>query len=652
MRLHYQERERLKRSLDVVFAAATILLLLPIAGLIALVLILEGRGPVLFRQERLGRDRRPFEILKFRTMDVDAERDTGPVWAAARDPRVTPVGRFLRASHLDELPQLWNVLRGEMSLVGPRPERGHFVAQYEALVPGYGDRFRATPGITGLSQIRSGYDESISTVRRKIRYDRFYVRRSCVLLDLWLLMGTIGHVSRFGGHRTLASASSRVRFAPPSPAVRQAGARVLRFTAFFAAGAIIAVAALRVQASPGTSLPREGIGVDSPASPRAIAPAKIPWPGGAALLQSAGLDTELDLSADTEPAGREWKENGSRQSWDRYSLSEPGRDRSVRDWDRGKRYRDDWDRGKTGKEKREKRRKDKGGGLVEEPGPLVPVPEPIPMPEPPPELIREPEPEPAAAWPVPEPSSALLVVGGLFWLCRRPAGRAANVAPLRLREGKDEPLEHALEKRRRARDRGRDVAVREPRPALPRGPIRDARDRDRRKAERGRHRGLGAGRHANGVGSEPLEQDDFGRRLVRGTEHHAQNPAFHPNTRVHRSARGLRHQLLAVDGSRGEPARAFGERGKRGRSIGHRGPKRNADRRPPLEAHLVLDQHEGPGRHPRGDAARSIGQNERFGAERGEEADHSRHFLRRQPFVHVRAPLRGDDRASRPPSDQ
>ena len=189
------EPESLKRPFDLVVATALALVLLPVAALVALVVMLERRGPVLFRQERLGRDRGLFQILKFRSMEHDAERATGPVWATPRDPRITPVGRFLRASHLDELPQLWNVLRGEMSLVGPRPERGHFVAQLESVVPGYAERFAARPGITGLSQIRSGYDESLRTVRRKTRYDRFYIRRSCVHLDLWLLMGTLGHLS-------------------------------------------------------------------------------------------------------------------------------------------------------------------------------------------------------------------------------------------------------------------------------------------------------------------------------------------------------------------------------------------------------------------------------------------------------------------------
>ena len=276
-------RELLKRVFDVTTATASMLVLLPVACCIALVIKMERRGPVLFRQERLGRYRRPFQILKFRTMDVDAERRTGPVWASERDPRATPVGRFLRASHLDEIPQLWNVLRGEMSLVGPRPERSHFVAQFESVVPFYGERFAARPGITGLSQIRSGYDQSIHTVRRKVRYDRFYIRRTCFLLDIWLLLGTAGHV-------------------------------------------MTAAASTSIQASPGSPLPRDGSGpASSPTTPQAAARIAFPWPGGAAALGSAGLDSELVLSAENRPDGGEILGHGSPVGWDSDSLSASGR---------------------------------------------------------------------------------------------------------------------------------------------------------------------------------------------------------------------------------------------------------------------------------------------------------------------------------------
>jgi len=159
-------------------------------AVIAAVVWAGDRGPALIAQERVGWHRHPFRMLKFRTMVVNAEHLTGPVWSWSDDPRITRVGRILRATHLDELPQLWNVLRGEMSIVGPRPERAVFVEQLEQVIPGYTHRLAIRPGITGLSQLRSGYDESLRTVRRKIRYDLLYVRRGCALLDAMILVDT------------------------------------------------------------------------------------------------------------------------------------------------------------------------------------------------------------------------------------------------------------------------------------------------------------------------------------------------------------------------------------------------------------------------------------------------------------------------------
>jgi hypothetical protein len=153
------------------------------------------------------------------TMRRDAERESGPVWSSADDPRVTTIGRLLRRTHLDELPQLWNILRGEMSLVGPRPERAHFVAQFESVVPGYAERFGGLPGITGLSQIRSGYDESLRTVQRKIRYDRLYLRRACVGLDLKILLATVAHAT--GAARLSAFLLTGPRARVPAAAFRR-----------------------------------------------------------------------------------------------------------------------------------------------------------------------------------------------------------------------------------------------------------------------------------------------------------------------------------------------------------------------------------------------------------------------------------------------
>jgi lipopolysaccharide/colanic/teichoic acid biosynthesis glycosyltransferase len=191
MHLSLIRRALLKRIVDFSLAFAALFASLPILIVTAAVIWLSDRGPVLLAQERVGRHRRPFRVLKFRTMVVNAERETGPIWSWVGDPRVTRWGGFLRATHLDELPQLWNVLRGEMSLVGPRPERAVFVDRLEQTIPGYALRFEVRPGITGLSQLRNGYDESTRSVRRKIRYDHLYVRRGCTLLDAMILLDTI-----------------------------------------------------------------------------------------------------------------------------------------------------------------------------------------------------------------------------------------------------------------------------------------------------------------------------------------------------------------------------------------------------------------------------------------------------------------------------
>jgi lipopolysaccharide/colanic/teichoic acid biosynthesis glycosyltransferase len=183
---------------------------------IAAAVRLSTPGPALYAQERMGYGRRSFRLFKFRTMYVDAEERTGPVWSWAGDPRVTPLGRVLRATHLDELPQLWNVLRGQMSLVGPRPERAHFVEKIEAAIPGYAERFDVLPGITGWGQLRSGYDSTMQTVRRKTRYDRIYVRRACALLDARILLETFLRVSAISRRDLLGSWSESVP--PPSDA--------------------------------------------------------------------------------------------------------------------------------------------------------------------------------------------------------------------------------------------------------------------------------------------------------------------------------------------------------------------------------------------------------------------------------------------------
>ena len=178
---------RYKRPFDLLVLGLGLIVLLPVwpvlAAAVALAVRLSGPGPVLYRQVRLGREGREFQILKFRTMAPDAEERTGPVWATWNDARATPVGRVLRRYHLDELPQAVNVLRGEMSLVGPRPERPELAARIEPAVPGFSRRLRVRPGIAGLAQARGG---SGIRPRDKLRYDRCYIEAMAPWLDLRL----------------------------------------------------------------------------------------------------------------------------------------------------------------------------------------------------------------------------------------------------------------------------------------------------------------------------------------------------------------------------------------------------------------------------------------------------------------------------------
>jgi lipopolysaccharide/colanic/teichoic acid biosynthesis glycosyltransferase len=156
----------------------------------ALAIKLDSPGPVLYRQERAGlRDRR-FTLCKFRSMRVDAER-LGPVWASQHDPRITRVGSFIRKVRIDELPQLINVLRGEMSLVGPRPERPHFVAQLASSIPYYSCRSLVKPGLTGWAQVNYPYGASIEDARMKLSYDLYYVKHRSLLLDVLILFSTV-----------------------------------------------------------------------------------------------------------------------------------------------------------------------------------------------------------------------------------------------------------------------------------------------------------------------------------------------------------------------------------------------------------------------------------------------------------------------------
>ncbi len=178
----------LKRLLDVTGGAVLLLLSLPVLGLAALSVRLTSPGPVLYTQVRIGRGRRPFTLYKLRTMQVDAEAGAVEVLAQPGDARLTPVGAFLRRYRLDEIPQLWNVLEGSMSLVGPRPERPGFVQQYLQEVPGYAERFSLPPGLTGLAQVNGDYH---STPRNKLRYELAYLANWSLWLDLSILLRTV-----------------------------------------------------------------------------------------------------------------------------------------------------------------------------------------------------------------------------------------------------------------------------------------------------------------------------------------------------------------------------------------------------------------------------------------------------------------------------
>jgi lipopolysaccharide/colanic/teichoic acid biosynthesis glycosyltransferase len=234
---------RLKRALDIALSSIGLLFLVPVFAVVAAAIKLDSRGPVFYEQERVGLNRRrrragngsgngnghgdgdasgngdgdgssketqrerraadcygrPFRIYKFRSMITDAEKHSGPVWAAASDSRITRIGKFLRTTRLDETPQLWNVLKGDMSLVGPRPERPTFVVSLTERLPDYPRRCEAVPGITGLAQVKWHYDTSIETANRKLQYDLYYVRNGRLLLDLKIMAATVRVMTRGEG---------------------------------------------------------------------------------------------------------------------------------------------------------------------------------------------------------------------------------------------------------------------------------------------------------------------------------------------------------------------------------------------------------------------------------------------------------------------
>ena len=180
-----------KRILDIVLALAVFACTWPFMILTALAVRLDTPGPILFRQERCGHHGRPFTLLKFRSMTADAEAKSGPVWATAGDPRITRVGSFIRKTRLDELPQVFNVLLGDMSMVGPRPERPHFVESLSEEIPYFNQRHVVKPGLTGWAQINYPYGNTVEDSKNKLQYDLFYIKHQSLLFDLSILFSTI-----------------------------------------------------------------------------------------------------------------------------------------------------------------------------------------------------------------------------------------------------------------------------------------------------------------------------------------------------------------------------------------------------------------------------------------------------------------------------
>jgi exopolysaccharide biosynthesis polyprenyl glycosylphosphotransferase len=186
----YWERV-VKRLMDIAISAVMLIVLSPLMLVLTAAVRLTSNGPAVYRQERVGRDDQPFTMYKFRTMVENAESESGPVWAVDDDPRITPLGRFMRKTRLDELPQFLNVLRGDMSLVGPRPERPFFVERFKKEIPLYGRRLRVRPGITGWAQVKWKYDSTFDDVVEKTKFDLFYVENLSLRMDFKILINTI-----------------------------------------------------------------------------------------------------------------------------------------------------------------------------------------------------------------------------------------------------------------------------------------------------------------------------------------------------------------------------------------------------------------------------------------------------------------------------
>ncbi len=179
-----------KRAVDFLAASLLLIIFAPVSLITAIAIKLDSPGPILFSQERVGENGKLFKIFKFRSMRADAEKRTGPVWATEDDPRITRVGRIIRKLRIDEIPQLWNVFKGDMSFVGPRPERPYFVKQLKEKIPYYNERFTVKPGITGWAQVKYPYGASEKDALEKLKYDLYYIKNMSILMDLLVIFQT------------------------------------------------------------------------------------------------------------------------------------------------------------------------------------------------------------------------------------------------------------------------------------------------------------------------------------------------------------------------------------------------------------------------------------------------------------------------------
>ncbi|HHT9124502.1 MAG TPA: sugar transferase [Candidatus Brocadiia bacterium] len=185
----------IKRLFDIALSFIALIISTPLILTLSVLVKLTSPGPVFYMQTRIGKEGKPFRIIKFRTMHVNAEDGIGPVWAKPEDPRVTKLGYYIRALHLDEIPQFINIIKGDMSFIGPRPERPFFVDSFKMQMQGYTNRLMVKPGLTGLAQVRLKYDETIDDVKKKLSYDRIYIKKMCLYLDFKISVWTMGKIA-------------------------------------------------------------------------------------------------------------------------------------------------------------------------------------------------------------------------------------------------------------------------------------------------------------------------------------------------------------------------------------------------------------------------------------------------------------------------